>query len=113
MRLPAPHDYPKELLIKDTWWKIEFVSYIKNSKGKKTKDYGECCNETKIIKIKKGLNYCDHLYTFCHELVHSFEYEYDFELTEKQVEKLEHAIANLILCNFSLFKIMFGAINKG
>jgi len=53
---------------------------------------GETDGELKQIIIRKGQNVKETVGTYLHECLHAFSFEYDINLTETQVTKLEKSL---------------------
>ncbi len=94
MRLPRAKVYPSEIRVGSDQWTIEFVESL-------SKDtLGTCDPSTHCIRILKGQTRRELFSTFVHEVLHAFEFSYDFELKHRHVEKLERAIVEFLLENF-------------
>lgn len=88
---------PRELLIKDNLWAIKFIHKIPGN----DKDLlGLCDPSCLTIFLKKKQNFTELADTLIHEIIHAFEYEYDFSLNHKHVYKLGEAFASLWVENF-------------
>lgn len=97
MKLPPASKYPKQFVIDDEVYKIQFVDTILKDKG----CMGVCDSETRVIKIKNGQSTSETLATLIHELCHAFENEYeDLKISHKAIYVLEKALLNLLLQNF-------------
>lgn len=96
MKLPKVSEYPKEVFIKGSVWKLFFKRCIDNNQD----DLGLCDASEKELFIKLGQIPRERLATFIHELIHAFEEEYDFDLPHPIVYKLEKAIVAFLLDNF-------------
>jgi hypothetical protein len=57
---------------------------------------GECHHEPPIILLKSKQSEKEVFSTLIHELVHVFDFEYDINLTETQVQKLEKAVIRFL-----------------
>lgn len=88
----------KEWLVNGNPWKVKFKREIKDTDT--TFCLGLCDPSEKTIYIKQGQTYEERLDTFYHELIHSFEDEYGFELEHKLVHKLAKALARFYVENF-------------
>jgi hypothetical protein len=94
MRLPRAKTYPKTVHVGDEAWSVEFVDTL----GQDT--LGICDPSTNCIRILRGQTRRELFSTFVHEVLHAFEFSYDFQLKHKHVEKLEKAIVDFLLENF-------------
>lgn len=90
-------DYPKDLVIGDAIWRVRFVREIERS-GKFI-TWGLCDPCDQVIYIRLGQSSEDRFITFCHELVHAWEAEYEFEIPHELVNKLEKPMARFIIDN--------------
>lgn len=71
---------PKKVCVRETWWEI---------KKKAMKDYGACCPTSRTIYIKKGLSaYWTHR-TLIHEMLHAAEFEYNYDIGHRLINRLE------------------------
>lgn len=66
--------------------------------GKST--LGACDPNDHMIYIKTRQTSEERLKTFCHELIHALENEWNFELPHSLVSRLEEPIVRLLLDNF-------------
>lgn len=66
-------------------------------------DWGQCLSATKDepgnISIRKGLSQKNTQRTLIHEVIHALDFEYNIDLTEKQVLLLEEAVVKLLHLN--------------
>ncbi len=92
MRVPEIKDYPKQIYLRGSIYKVVFV--------KNMADLGETDWAKKTIRIKAGMSKNETFRTFLHELLHFLEFEWPIKLKHKQVYKLEKAIFQLIIDNF-------------
>ena len=101
MRLPNVRDYSKTYIVKDELWELRFTRRIRDRKRPDdAKTLGLCDPSEKIIQIRLSQSKYETLRTFVHEFIHAAEEEYDFHLTEKEVEKLACAIVHFLITNF-------------
>jgi hypothetical protein len=60
---------------------------------------GECCEQTRQIRILSGQSDDETMKTFIHEVLHCLEFEYDIELPHKAINQLESAILKVLKLN--------------
>ena len=92
---PIPRkDLPKFLQIKDETYRYLWVD---RCPGEPKSTHGLCCYESKTcwIRTKQGLE--EAMSTYVHETLHAISDEYNINLTEKQVQKLEQGLMDLWL----------------
>jgi len=77
------------------------VLYIEDFRGGET--LGEMRPDTKQIVIKSGQSPKNTVVTYIHELLHAISEEYEVQLTETQILKLERAIYYILKEN-NVFK---------
>ena len=94
-------DYPKELRIGDSVYRVKFVSYLRGytKKGKLEVLYGVCDPSTLEIFISRRLDLEETFKTFVHEVLHAIEFEYDIELKHSLIGKLEQPIFEFLRDN--------------
>lgn len=92
-------DFPKDLLIGDSIWRIKFVRHIRNWANDKRLLVGLACPESQTLSIKTGQTVLDRLTAFVHEFVHALEDEYGFEVDHDVLNKLDVAVARALLDN--------------
>ena len=73
------------------------VTYIDQFKD--VDQLGECRQDPPQIVIKSGQTSKEELSTGIHEILHALSFDYDINLTETQVLKLEKALLNLLRLN--------------
>jgi hypothetical protein len=86
--------FPRELMIKDSIWKIKFVRELEGD------CLGLCDPGEKIIYIKQGQSYQERLDSVLHEVLHAINFEYNFEIKHQHVYKLAEAMARIYVENF-------------
>lgn len=62
-------------------------------------DLGQCNPNTKQIILNTKQSPKEIRLTYIHELLHALSFEYEINITESQVQKLENAIYKLLLLN--------------
>lgn len=92
MQIPKIEDYPIQIYLRGSTYKIVFVNNLK--------DIGVTDPSARVIKIRAGMSKNETFRTFLHEILHFLEFEWPVKLTHKQVYKLEKAIFQLLLDNF-------------
>jgi hypothetical protein len=95
---PRTRKYPKVVIVRDMPWRVKFV---RNCPGSRT-DLGLCCPSQQTIYIKLKQKPKETFMTFIHELLHAFEFEYDFNIPHKAIEQLEKPISEFVLDNWDL-----------
>lgn len=93
-------DFPKELIINGSLWKIKFVRSLKEHDTDTTHCFGLCDPSDRIIYIRKGQSKKDRLDTYFHELAHAICFEYDLDVAHKVIHKIGHALACFNIDNF-------------
>lgn len=93
-------DFPRELLIGDSLWRLKFVRTIPNWANDKRVLVGLACPETQTLYIKTGLTPIDRLAVFIHELTHGLEDEYGFEIDHDTLNKYDMALARAVFDNY-------------
>ncbi len=93
MKLPNQRDYPREIMIRGSIWKIKFVRRLG------PKFCGECDLAEKEILIAQKLKPAIRMETFIHEVLHAFEEEYKLRLPHKLIYALEKPLCNLLIEN--------------
>ena len=100
MKLPNKTQYPKELIIGDSEWKVKFCRVVDGNENL----LGLCDPSVNTLSVKLKQDKMQTLLTFIHEVLHAMEAEYNFHLGEEKVLKLEKAIADFILVNSPIFE---------
>lgn len=90
-------DIPKEVIIKDSVWKIKFKRDL-GSDGDRIIE-GLCIPDEKAIFIRQGQTLDERIDTYLHELIHAIEFEYNFRLKHKHVYKLSEALVQIFCDN--------------
>ena len=93
--------FPKELLIKDSIWKVKYVRKFKehgNTKNKET--LGLCDPGEKVIYIKQGLPFQLRLDVLIHEALHSVEFETNTEIKHEHIYLIAEELARIFVDNF-------------
>jgi hypothetical protein len=98
MKLKGPNAYAREWIINGEHWQLKFANHIDKD------TLGICDPSDKTITIKRGLDKVELLKTAIHEIIHSFELEYKFNLKHAHVYKLEDAIVDFVFNNFESLK---------
>jgi hypothetical protein len=80
-RFPKESDYPRYVNVGKHRYQIHFVNNLE--------DYGNCQNEPRIIRLRKGMRPATIMRTFLHELAHACEFEYGIELQHEFIYLLE------------------------
>lgn len=75
-------------------YEVTFIDQFKD-----LKQLGECRQDPPQIVIKTGQSSKEEYSTFIHEVLHALSFDYDINLTESQVLKLEKALLNLLKLN--------------
>lgn len=97
---PRQKDYPKEIVVGDSIYRVRFVRAIGDApKGSEKETLGLCCPGEKEILVKQGLGALERFSTFVHELLHAVEFEYEIEIPHKLIYQLELPLTKLILDN--------------
>lgn len=89
-------DFPKELIIGESSWKVRWRRSIPEGGDRCV---GLCDPETKTIHIRMGQTPAERVSTLLHELMHCAEVEYKFELKHKDIYRLEGPLAQILLQN--------------
>lgn len=98
MKLPKEHNYPKEILIGEETYRVQFCQKIP---GGKKRDVGLADSGSHTIFLKRGMSTSMLFRTFIHEVIHAaVEFEGETPLPHKLVYKLEKIIADFLLMNF-------------
>lgn len=102
MTFPKKSFYRRNWLVNGSIWEVRFA---RNMPDPKT--VAICDPEQNLILIKLGQTREETFACFWHELLHAFEFEYDFEITERiyerdhaVVDKLERAVVIFFKENF-------------
>lgn len=99
-RGPRQRDYPREILVGDSLYKIKFVKKITEPNPAHTTEIvGICDPSEKEILIIQGLGPFERLKAFIHEILHAIEFEHDIDIPHQLIYKLEQPIALLMLEN--------------
>lgn len=85
-------DYPKRIFIGDDEWRVMFVNEVSGLDD----HLGEADPGDSVLKIKKGLSHKEKLSTFVHELLHAFEFSYDYEMSHQTIYDLEMPIIDFL-----------------
>lgn len=93
MKFPCEKDYPKVIYLRGTAWQIKFV--------KNLGAIGLTDSEKETVFIRSGMSRNEIFRTILHELLHVIEFTWPVKIPHKLVYKLEKAIFQLILDNFS------------
>lgn len=97
---PRQCDYPKEIVVGDSIYRLRFVRTICNTRSGSDKEtLGLCCPSEKEILIKQGLEPQERLSTLIHEILHCIEFEFDVELPHKLIYQLEGPLTQILLDN--------------
>lgn len=97
---PRQKDYPKEIVVGDSIYRVRFVRKICEAKeGSDSETLGLCCPGDKEILIKQGLDPMERLSTLIHEILHCLEFEYEIEIPHKLIYQLERPITQLLMDN--------------
>lgn len=80
--------------INDETYDIKFVAKFDD-----LDTVGECCPESRTIRIKRGLDPQERLKTYIHEVLHSMEFEFDIKIKHKTIYALEEAIFDFFIKN--------------
>lgn len=91
-------DYPREVLVGDALWSVRFCRTLGSTKH--TWTMGLCDPADHTIYIRQGLNAKERLATFCHEIIHAWEYEFGFELPHHLVHQMDAAMEKFITDNY-------------
>lgn len=91
---------PRELRIGDGEWRVKFCRLIDPGTHYSNEIQGDCDPSEKVIRIKTNQSPHTRLETFLHEILHAFEFEYEFELGHPLIEKLEVALGAFLRDNF-------------
>lgn len=99
-RGPRQRDYPKEILVGDSLYKVRFVKKINEPlRTENMEVVGLCDPSEKEILIIQGLGPYERMKAFIHELLHAIEFEHDIDIPHALIYKLEEPIALFILEN--------------
>lgn len=101
--LKGQRAYAREWLIRGEIWRLKMVRKIDSHDS-----LGECRPDERLILIRQGQTRAELAQTLFHELVHSAEAEYGFDLKHSHVYKLEEAIYDLLLQNWDSLAKIFG-----
>jgi len=100
---------PSEIKIGRNLYPILWTNGFPND----SKQLGESnFNESKSIIINMNQSIKETVHTLFHEMLHCISYEYDANLTENQVRKLEKALTNLINSGIITKEVKNHASNK-
>lgn len=92
-------DIPKTLVIGETVWDVKMVKKVPGAK----EAVGLCDNDNKEILIVKGQGRYETLKTLIHEILHSFEYEYNLDIDHRLIYALEEPILAFLVDNWIYF----------
>lgn len=93
-------DYPRELIVGESLWKVKFVKLVPERAGKGRILVGLACPMDQTLYILRGLSPFDRLVVFLHEATHALEDEFGFEIDHTQLNKLDKSWAQFICDNF-------------
>lgn len=99
MKPPKISDYPKEVIIKGTTYRIKFIPYQKRPDKNGKRDLGYCDGAEQVIEIMRGQGREETLKTFLHEVFHAFEEEYGFTMNHRLIHRLEEPLFCFLLEN--------------
>lgn len=88
---------PSQLLVRDQIYTVKFVDRIRGVK----RGRGKCSFESQTIWIKRNMTEPEQLVTFCHELLHAIEFEYEIDIPHGLIYALESPLAQVIVDNLA------------
>ena len=95
---PRRRDYPKEIQVGQTVYRIRFCSKATMlTLDGDPKTIGFCCEASETIYIAIGLKPKDRFETPLHELLHAVSFEYKIPIPHKLIYGLEAPLARLVL----------------
>ena len=92
-------DIPKSIYVNGSLWEIFFVRGIAGEPDAA----GQCDGDEKEIMVDSSLSKREKAKTLIHEILHSFEYEYNIKIPHKLVYQLEEPIYRLLVDNWRYF----------
>lgn len=92
-------DYPREVLVGDSLWKVKFTRNIP-ARARKKALAGLACPQDQTLYISFGLSPFDRLVVFIHECIHANEDEHGFEIDHDMLNKLDKSLAQFLCDNF-------------
>jgi hypothetical protein len=98
-------DYPKSIHINGDEWPIKFVNNVSDEDG----HFGETDPGDEVVRIKKSLGRKETLITFIHEILHVFEFSYEYEMSHDTIYALEKPLLDLIVNNSPLSELKLAA----
>jgi hypothetical protein len=93
-------DYPKEVAVGDSLWKVRFVDAVPERAGKGRVLVGLACPMDQTLYILKRMSPFDRLVVFLHEATHALEDEHGFEIDHATLNKLDKSWAQFLCDNF-------------
>jgi hypothetical protein len=90
---PKQREYPKEIVVSGTVYKVKFVRNIPGIENKNLA--GVACPSTKIIYIVLGQTPSERFSTFWHEVLHAIEFETDKRIPHKTIYALEGDLSSV------------------
>lgn len=86
---------PSRIMIaRKKWYDVVWSTNLTNYQGKQL--YGATSQDPPVITIQTGMSPKLTVITYLHELAHALSFEYDLDLTEKQIQKLEKSFYYLL-----------------
>jgi hypothetical protein len=101
MKLQGQRGYANTWLVKDQLWDLKFCRKIPED------SLGITDPSTKTVYVKQKQDRRELFFTFIHEMLHTIEDEYGFDLPHKDVYLLEEAIGRFILDNIKGLERIF------
>lgn len=95
--IPRKRDLTGEFLINGEIWRVR---YVRDPETIGTRTWGDCNPETHEIRLLQSLSREEAFDTWIHEILHAFEFAYDFEMDHKTIVRLERPIREFIKENF-------------
>lgn len=86
--------------------KVVGKTYLVNFVDRKElpNDYGECNNETQIIRVRKDNHGETQADVLLHEIIHAVDFAVNSDMTERQVHSIATGLLQVILDNPEIVK---------
>lgn len=97
---PKTREYPNQVIVNGNYWDIKFC---RKTPDNPPSDLGLCDPGIKTLFIRYKQSSRETFMTFCHELLHAIEDEYEIDIPHNVIYKLEDAIADLVENNPEIF----------
>ena len=95
-------DIPRTLVVGKHVWEVRFVRKMPFA-DKDRGTLGICSDDDKEIYVRLGIGKSEQAKTLIHEILHAFEFEYNFSIPHELIYKLEEPIYRLLCDNWGDF----------